>query len=74
MTKTELRKTALGLPVEERLELAEAIWESVEGQAEQPAIPDWQRSLLDERITADDAAPEAGSPWHEVKQRILASL
>lgn len=74
MTKTELRKTALDLPVEERLELAEAIWESVESQAEQPAIPSWQQDLLDQRIAADDAAPEAGSPWHEVKQRILAAL
>lgn len=74
MTKTELRKSALDLPVEERLELAEAIWESVESQSEQPAIPSWQQDLLDQRIAADDAAPEAGSPWHEVKQRILAAL
>ncbi|HEX5720088.1 MAG TPA: addiction module protein [Thermoanaerobaculia bacterium] len=42
--------------------------------AEQPALPEWQRRILDERIAADDADPDAGSPWEEVKQRILASL
>ncbi|HEY4565200.1 MAG TPA: addiction module protein [Thermoanaerobaculia bacterium] len=74
MTKSQLRREALDLPVEERLELAEALWESVEVTAQQPPLPDWQRQILDERIAADDADPEAGSPWQEVKQRILSSL
>jgi len=64
----------LDLPVEERLELAEALWESVEVTAQQPPLPDWQRQILDERIAADDENPEAGSPRQEVKQRILSSL
>jgi len=46
----------------------------VETAAPQPPIPDWQRLILDERIAADDAEPEAGSSWREVKQRILSSL
>jgi putative addiction module component (TIGR02574 family) len=74
MTKSQLRLEALDLPVEERLELAEALWESVEVTAQQPSLPDWQRQILDERIAADDENPEAGSPWQEVKQRILSSL
>jgi putative addiction module component (TIGR02574 family) len=74
MTKSQLRREALDLSVEERLELAEALWESVEVTAHQPPLPDWQRQILDERIAADDADPEAGSPWQEVKQRILSSL
>ncbi len=74
MTKSRLRREALDLPVEERLELAEALWESVEAAAQQPPLPDWQRQILDERIADDDADPEAGSPWQEVKQRILSSL
>ena len=70
MTKSQLRREALDLPVEERLELAEALWESVEAAAQQPPLPDWQRQILDERIAADDADLEAGSPWQEVKQRM----
>jgi hypothetical protein len=41
--------------------------------AEPLSIPDWQQRLLEERIAEDDADP-AGSPWEEVKQRILSSL
>jgi len=74
MTKRDLRREILRLPVGERLELAEEIWESVELSATQPPLPDWQKQLLDERIADDDAEPEAGSPWEEVKQRILSSL
>jgi putative addiction module component (TIGR02574 family) len=74
MTKVELKREILSLPVEERLELAETIWDSLEQSAEQPPLPEWQRRTLDERIASDDADPDAGSPWEEVKQRILASL
>ena len=37
-------------------------------------LPAWQREILEERIAADDAEPDAGSPWEEVKRRILAML
>jgi putative addiction module component (TIGR02574 family) len=74
MTKTELRSEALQLPVEDRLELAEALWESLEQEPVQPDLPAWQREVLDERLAADEAEPDAGSPWEEVKQRILAKL
>jgi putative addiction module component (TIGR02574 family) len=74
MTKAQLKSEALQLPVEERLEIAEAIWESLETAGDQPPLPDWQREILDERIAEDDANPDEGSPWEEVKQRILSSL
>jgi putative addiction module component (TIGR02574 family) len=73
MTRTDLEREILQLPVEERVALAEAIWESVEQVAALPPIPAWQRDLLDERIAADDASPDAGSPWDEVKRRIHPS-
>jgi putative addiction module component (TIGR02574 family) len=74
MTKAELQAQALQLPVDERLELAEALWESVEMEPAQPAIQAWQRQRLDERIAATNAAHEAGSRWQKVKRKILSSL
>ena len=74
MTKTQIQREALQLPVDERLEIAEAIWESVEISAVQPPLADWQREILDERMAEDDADPEAGSHWEEVKRRILSAL
>jgi putative addiction module component (TIGR02574 family) len=40
----------------------------------QPDLSDRLREELDRRIAEDDADPEAGSPWPEVKRRILSSL
>lgn len=74
MTKKELKSEALQLPVEDRLELAEALWESLEQGLLRPELPACQRDLLDQRLAAFEAAPEAGSPWEEVKQRILDKL
>lgn len=67
-----LQNEALRLPVEDRLELAQALWSSLEEDLVGPALTGLQRALLDERIARDDAAPEAGSPWPEVRKRILA--
>lgn len=74
MTKTDLEREILRLPLAERLELAQAIWESVERDPAPPALPEWQRQLLDERIAEDEESPQAGSSWDEVKRRILAAL
>jgi putative addiction module component (TIGR02574 family) len=74
MTRTELEQEVMSLPIEERLELAEAIWQRLEQEPAQPVLPAWQQELLDERIAEDDADPDAGSPWEEVKRRILSTL
>lgn len=74
MTDARLKRKVLRLSVEERLELAAALWESVEKAEEQPPLPAWQVATLDERIAADEAAPDQGSPWPEVKRRILNRL
>src|ERR1700720_4684141 len=74
MTKTELKSEALQLPVEDRLGQAEALWESLDQEPVQPELPAWQREVLDERLAADEAEPDAGSPWEEVKQSIFAKL
>jgi len=74
MTKAELQAQALQLPVDERLELAEALWESVEQEPAQPVVEAWQRQRLDERIAAANAAHDAGSRWQKIKRKILSSL
>jgi putative addiction module component (TIGR02574 family) len=74
MTRIELEQEVLRLPVEDRLALAEAIWESLEREPSSPPLSDWQQDLLDQRLAADDQHPDAGSPWDEVKRRILAGL
>lgn len=68
MTKTELQRSALELPPQERQELVEALWESLE--AEPAPLPAWQRELLDERLAEMERSPEVGTPWEDVERRV----
>lgn len=70
MTRDDIQRTALELPPEDRRELVDALWESLESDPE--PLPEWQRRLLDERLAALQANPEEGSTWDEVEKRVWA--
>lgn len=73
-SRAEVERAALELSPAERLEVAAALFDSVERVADQPGLPEWQRHVLDERIAEDDAGSDPGEPWEDVKRRILADL
>ncbi len=66
-------RTLLELPVEERLKLVEALWESVAECPEALELTVAQKEELDRRLAAYERDPGAGVPWAELKQRLLAS-
>lgn len=74
VSRAEVERAALELSVEDRLEIATNLFESIERDAAQPVLPEWQRQLLDERIAEDEAGIDPGEPWEIVKRRILAGL
>lgn len=59
----------LSLP--DRLRLVEAIWDSIAAEASSLDIPQSHKDELDRRLADDDANPETGIPWPEVKRRLL---
>ena len=63
----------LELPVEERLKLVAALWESVAECPEALELTVAQKEELDRRLAAYERDPGAGVPWAELKQRLLAS-
>jgi putative addiction module component (TIGR02574 family) len=63
----------LELPVAERLELVGDIWDSIAQVPEKLELTAAQRLELDRRLDAYRRDPNAGSPWSEVKARILGS-
>lgn len=63
----------LALPVEERLKLVEVLWESVAECPEALELTAAQKEELDRRLSASERDPDAGVPWSELKQRLLAS-
>jgi putative addiction module component (TIGR02574 family) len=62
------------LNVEERLELIQSLWESLVVDPSNIPVTDAQKKLLDERSDAIEAGDDAGSPWEEVKARVLKRL
>jgi putative addiction module component (TIGR02574 family) len=61
----------LELPVAERIRLVELLWDSIAAVPEAVPIPDDLKVELNRRLAEFEADPEAGSPWDEVRSRIL---
>jgi putative addiction module component (TIGR02574 family) len=61
----------LELPVDERIRLVELIWESIAAVPEAVPVSDELKVELDRRLAEFEANPEAGSPWEEVRERIV---
>jgi len=61
----------LDLSVSERIKLVAEIWESIAECPEEIELSDETRQLLRQRLATYRANPNAGSPWTEVKKRIL---
>ena len=62
----------LKLSAEERMELAQTLWDSVdtgEGKGYLP-IPSWQRQILDERLADVEANPGDEESWESVEAQL----
>lgn len=59
------------MPVDERIRLVEDIWDSIAELPETVDIPQWHQQELERRLRAYHDNPDEGSPWAEVKKRIL---
>lgn len=60
------------LSVEDRLAVAEAIWDSVAAELERSPLTDAERRELERRLADSIARPDAVTPWEVVKARTLA--
>ncbi|MCA9438779.1 MAG: addiction module protein [Candidatus Omnitrophica bacterium] len=55
------------LPVNEKLQIMEALWEDLKSHAEREPLPEWHRSLLDSRRKAVEEGREVIHDWDRVK-------
>jgi putative addiction module component (TIGR02574 family) len=69
---TEDVKELFKLPAEERLDIAQALWDSVdpEERARLLSLPDWQRRVLRHRLADLDRNPGDEQPWDEVREEL----
>jgi len=59
----EIRK----LPVQEKLQIMEALWDDLRANADAVLMPGWQKELLDARRKAVCEGHERVLEWDEVK-------
>lgn len=62
------------LPLEKRLEIIEALWESVEGEAGPYPISDDFADELDRRFQEHVDDPGSSIPWDQVRAEIRRQL
>ena len=58
------------LPLSEKLQIMEAIWEDLRSQAEAVPVPDWHKELLDARQKAVAEGREEILDWDIVKNSL----
>jgi len=63
----------LELSVAERIQLVEDLWDSIALMPEPPRLTVAQREELDRRLEDMRQNANDGSPWDEVKKRILGN-
>lgn len=66
VSRDELRK----LPLAERLQLVEELWESIARDSDQLTLTKAQADELDRRFADYEQNPEQGVSWEDVRDRI----
>lgn len=70
MKQEALVAEILALPVEDRMRLVEAIWDSISAVPEALPLTEWQKQELDRRLAEMESDPDAGASLEEVFARI----
>lgn len=58
--------------IAERIQFVEDVWDSIAVLPDQVNMTDDVKKELDKRLESYHRNPDSGSPWEEVRQRILA--
>ena len=65
-----LLQAAKALPLPERIELAEALWEDIAEEGYDPPLTPAQAIELDRRLEEHRRNPQTGIPWEQVKAEL----
>jgi len=62
------------LSASEKLLIFEELWDAIALEPSAVPMQDWQRSELEKRYEEYTRNPAEGSPWTEVRERLLNAL
>ena len=69
--KTISASRIVEIPIDERIQLVEDIWDSIAEVPQSVKVPEWHKKELDKRLERFHANPDAASPWKDIKEKIL---
>ena len=69
-TLTEINQ----MPLEDRLRMVQAIWDSIAAEPKHLHLTDEQKVELDRRLAAHEANPKDVVPWEQVKADAKARM
>ncbi len=58
------------LPVPERLEIVEALWDSIAEEAAALPVTSDQAAILEQRLADLESDPDSGRPWDEFRRTL----
>ena len=64
----QLLDEILRLPIDQRLELVERVWDSIAASPESIPVPEWHKEVLDRRLGQDPEEPDVD--WDELQIRL----
>jgi len=70
MSTSDFYEDFRSLPVANRLDLVEQIWDSIVDDEVQIQLSENQKAELDRRLAEHAAAPDRGDSWENVKARL----
>ena len=62
------------LPVSERIQIVEDLWDTIAAESESMKLTDAQRDELQRRLDRLDRSPDEGTEWSTLKARIQSAL
>jgi putative addiction module component (TIGR02574 family) len=78
MTLEQLEAAALNLPIQERIRLAQELWDSIlsEAEAEPDLLPLTEEQIreIERRLAEHERDPSSAIPWEEAHARLRSRL
>jgi putative addiction module component (TIGR02574 family) len=70
MTLSDTIADLAKLSVNERIQIAEELWETIPATYDWPELTDAEKATLDRRAAALDADPSRALTWEQIRERI----
>ena len=67
---TTLRETVQNMPLEEKFELLDFLWEQLAEPLNDSPLPEQEKMILEQRIARMQQSPKEAKPWREFMRKM----